>query len=241
MNIVLFQPGEWRQPLPRLDARAAHLVDILKLVPGDRFAAGEIGAWVGTLEYVSHANGVLEMANPIWDSLPPPLGRVHLLIGTPRPPTARRLLNDLTTLGSAELHFVATDLGDKSYLQSTLWKGEYFKNLWEGAAQARTTLVPRIELHTGLRRTLVALEERTTGPKIWFDEGGTPWDRHPAHESASSGALWLALGPERGWSAAERGLFADQGWQLAGLGERVLRTETACSLALGIAMLKGWG
>ena len=38
----------------------------------------------------------------------------------------------------------------------------------------------------------------------------------------------------------ERTLLTDQGWTLAGLGPRVLRTETACALAIGIATLKGW-
>jgi len=165
---------------------------------------------------------------------------VRLLIGTPRPPTARRLLKDLTTLGACELHFVATDLGDKAYLQSTLWDGEFRKNLWEGAAQTRTTLLPKVERHTGLRKALTAVEAEGPSARVWFDEGGAPWDGHPVHEQAASGALWLALGPERGWSAAERTLLQDRGWAIAGLGPRTLRTENACGLALGLAVLKGW-
>jgi 16S rRNA (uracil1498-N3)-methyltransferase len=104
-------------------------------------------------------------------------------------------------------------------------------------AQARTTLLPRVERHHSLRRALTAAESQA---RISFDEGGVPWDTHPIHAASPSGTLWLALGPERGWSPAERALLAEQGWQPAGLGPRTLRTETACALALGIAVLKGW-
>jgi RsmE family RNA methyltransferase len=237
MNIVLFEQEEWLKPLPAADGRAVHLVDILKLTPGDRFAAGEVGGRVGSLAFQGFQGSNLVFSHPEWTAEPPPFSRVRVLIGTPRPPTARRLMKDLTTLGVAELHFVATDLGDKSYLQSTLWDEEYRKYLKEGAAQTRSTLLPKVERHPSLRRAITATEG---GTRVWFDEGGAPWDAHPAHAGAESGSLWLALGPERGWSAAERTLLADQGWSLAGLGSRVLRTETACALALGIAVLKGW-
>lgn len=240
MNLVLFDPGEWRRPLDRTDVRAVHLLTILKLAPGDRFAAGEVGGPVGSLRLAAVSEASLAFDEDQWEGPPPPSSRVRLLIGTPRPPTARRLLKDLTTIGAAELHFVATDLGDKSYLQSTLWKGEHLEALREGAAQTRTTLLPTVILHPSLGKALYALAE-APGPKVVFDEGGVAWDRHPAHEAAPSGSpLWLALGPERGWSAAERQKFADRGWTIGGLGPRTLRTETACALALGVAVLKGW-
>jgi len=241
MNIVLFEPGEWTHPLPADDARAVHLLEILKLSPGDQFAAGEVGAQVGTLAFQGFQGKDLIFSHPEWTTPPPPFSRVRLLIGTPRPPTARRLLKDLTTMGAAELHFAATDLGDKSYLQSTLWDGEFRKNLKEGAAQTRSTLLPRVERHPSLRKALVAIDAEGPSTRVWFDEGGPSWDQHAAHDAAEGGGvLWLALGPERGWSAPERALLADQGWSLAGLGPRVLRTETACAVAQGVALLKGW-
>ena len=45
----------------------------------------------------------------------------------------------------------------------------------------------------------------------------------------------IALGPERGWSAAERSLLRAGGFELAHLGARVLRTETAAVAAISIA------
>jgi 16S rRNA (uracil1498-N3)-methyltransferase len=46
----------------------------------------------------------------------------------------------------------------------------------------------------------------------------------------------IALGAERGWSGAERQLLRQNQFVLANLGQRVLRTETACIAA--IALLK---
>ena len=241
MNIVLFEPDEWSVPLASTDVRAVHLLEILKLSPGDRFAAGEVGGPVGTLAFQGYQGSDLVFANPDWNHPAPQPSRVKILVGTPRPPTARRLLKDLTTLGAAEIHFMATELGDKAYLQSTLWTGDEFrKNLLEGAAQARTTLLPRVERHTGLRKALAAIEADGPATRVWFDEGGIPWDQHQVHANLAEGTLWLALGPERGWSPTERALLADKGWSVSGLGPRVLRTETACAVALGLAVLKGW-
>ncbi|MCK5199364.1 MAG: RNA methyltransferase, partial [Spirochaetales bacterium] len=45
----------------------------------------------------------------------------------------------------------------------------------------------------------------------------------------------LAIGSERGWSERERKLFKKHGFVFAGLGSRVLRTETACTA--GITLL----
>jgi RsmE family RNA methyltransferase len=48
----------------------------------------------------------------------------------------------------------------------------------------------------------------------------------------------LAFGPERGWSAAERGLFRRHAFTFAHLGPRVLRTETATLAALALIRAK---
>ncbi len=47
--------------------------------------------------------------------------------------------------------------------------------------------------------------------------------------------LALAFGPERGWSGPERALLRAAGFELAHLGPRVLRTETAVVAAVSVA------
>ena len=47
--------------------------------------------------------------------------------------------------------------------------------------------------------------------------------------------MLLAIGPEGGWNAFELGLLAAHGFQPAGMGQRTLRTDTACIALLSIA------
>jgi RsmE family RNA methyltransferase len=46
----------------------------------------------------------------------------------------------------------------------------------------------------------------------------------------------LAIGPERGWTDAERESLRNAGFELVHLGPRILRTETAC--IAGLVLLK---
>jgi 16S rRNA (uracil1498-N3)-methyltransferase len=47
-------------------------------------------------------------------------------------------------------------------------------------------------------------------------------------------ALWLACGPEGGWSDGEEAEAELQGWIPVGLGPRILRSSTAAVTALGL-------
>jgi RsmE family RNA methyltransferase len=59
--------------------------------------------------------------------------------------------------------------------------------------------------------------------------------------SPSAPAVVLALGSERGWVGAERDMLRANGFALAHLGSRVLRTETACIAAIAIVKSTlGW-
>jgi RsmE family RNA methyltransferase len=234
MNLVLFEPGELPGVFDLRDPRVVHLREILKLVPGDRFLAGEVDGNKGTAALVSVAGSKVVLGEEDLTEEAPPLLDIRLVIGTPRPPTARRLLKDLTTLGACELHFVATDLGEKSYLQSNLWKGDWRAALKEGAAQNRSTRLPHVERHERLGSLLKRIP---AGRLICFQEQAPLWNsNHPL--LLQQGPLWLAVGPERGWSEREKLEFASSNWSLASLGGSVLRTETACCLALGIAALE---
>ena len=59
-------------------------------------------------------------------------------------------------------------------------------------------------------------------------------------QSRSPERITLAVGSERGWTGAERDLLRENGYTLAALGERVLRTETA-SIAGTALCLAGMG
>ena len=60
-------------------------------------------------------------------------------------------------------------------------------------------------------------------------------DKKSSFEMRPAAAVVLAVGSERGWTAAERDVLRRDGFVLAGLGRRVLRTETAAIAALALA------
>ena len=55
-------------------------------------------------------------------------------------------------------------------------------------------------------------------------------------ESQTAREVWLAIGPEGGWADDEMELASNAGWQVVGLGRRLLRTETA-AIALAARFL----
>jgi 16S rRNA (uracil1498-N3)-methyltransferase len=55
-------------------------------------------------------------------------------------------------------------------------------------------------------------------------------------ESRTAGEVWLAVGPEGGWTDDEIEVAIRAGWQVVGLGRRLLRTETA-AIALAAQFL----
>jgi RsmE family RNA methyltransferase len=161
------------------------------------------------------------------------------LIGLPRPQTARDILRDATTLGVTAMHFVRTDRGEASYGQSSLWhSGEWESCLVTGAAQAFCTHLPEVTHGRDLAAVISGLGMGSSRLALDNYEASAPLADIPL---AGTGSVMLAIGPERGWSEAERTLLREQKFTLVHLGARVLRAETACTAAIAIIKAKcGW-
>lgn len=239
MNLILFDTAETTAPLPRADPRAAHLLNVLRRREGDSFDAGLVNGprGKGTLAAIGHDALTLNFS---WGPAPPPPEPITLLIGLPRPQTARDILRDVTSLGVGALNFVTTEKSDPSYAQSTLWSsGEWRRHLLTGAAQAFETRLPSLTHGQTLRAAIAALP--SSGVRLALDnyEASAPLSKYPLLAEKKSGAhVTLACGPERGWSTADREALRTSGFTLVQLGARVLRTETACIAALALVRAK---
>lgn len=232
MNLLLFTADDIARPLPPGDARAIHLLEVLRRRPGDSFDAGLVNGPRGRGTLVSIATGHLELAFT-WGEPPPPADPVTLIIALPRPQTARDILRDATTLGVASMHFVATQKSDANYARSTLWdSGEWRRHLLTGAAQAFDTRVPAVTHGVPLADTLAALPAGCNRIALDNYEAAAPLATCFA---SGNSPLFLAFGPERGWGPADRALLRSHGFTLAHLGTRVLRLETAVVAALTLA------
>jgi RsmE family RNA methyltransferase len=242
VNLILFEADEIAHPLPRSDPRAEHLLHVLGRRAGDTFDAGLINGprGKGTLGAIDTAALTLSFA---WGPDPPPLPPIVLIIGLPRPQTARDILRDATSLGVAAMHFVTVDKGEPSYGRSTLWtNAEWRRHLILGAAQAFDTRLPEVTHGRSLLEVMGRLSDRAVRVALDHYEAETAFTRCRLTEDTATftpSELVLAFGPERGWSNAERAALRGAGFTLAHLGSRVLRTETAvaATLALGRARL----
>ena len=232
MNLLLFEAEETSRPLPCADPRAVHLLTVLRRRAGDTFDAGLVNGprGKGTLAVVGPEALTLTFA---WGATPPPLDPITLLVGLPRPQTARDILRDGTTLGVAAMHFVRTEKGEGSYAHSTLWStGEWRRLLVAGAEQAFDTRLPEVTWDRSLLEEIGRLTPGVARIALDHYEASTALSAH--RPAAGAGAVVLAFGPERGWSNAERAALRGAGFVLAHLGQRVLRTETAVTAAVAL-------
>ncbi|MGE3982761.1 MAG: 16S rRNA (uracil(1498)-N(3))-methyltransferase, partial [Dehalococcoidia bacterium] len=102
---------------------------MLRLSEGDSFLAGIVDGLIGraTLRSID-AEALAIDFEPERES--PPLDPITLIVGLPRPQTAKKVLHEATAMGVQRIHFVRSDLGERSYAHSPLWKaGEYRRHL----------------------------------------------------------------------------------------------------------------
>ncbi|MBN1648494.1 MAG: RNA methyltransferase [Spirochaetales bacterium] len=230
MNIVLFEKEELTAMIPASDYRCRHIREVLKLSEGDLFRAGIIGGMKGKARLLRLNSAGMELSfeaetNGMY-SIP-----VELLIGHPRPPAVKRILKDATSAGVRSITFFIAGNSEKSYLKSSLWgDGEYRKALREGAEQGGHCFLPDVQVCSSLdwffRKNNPDCER-----KIAFEFSANRVFPLDALEGRS---FLLAVGPERGWTALELEMLSAGGFQFSGLGDTILRTETACTSALAI-------
>ena len=135
--------------------------------------------------------------------------------------------------------------------------------LLEGTVQAASTHVPKPYVYPSLSACLDAMEtmslsgltRQSFGQKIPAQAGtdasqkSAPLklalDNVDPKESLSAflsqtppkgRQVLAAIGSERGWSPAERSLLEARGFVRLGMGSRVMRTETACTVSASIIL-----
>ena len=131
-----------------------------------------------------------------------------------------------------------TDLGEKSYMQSNLVeRGSAYQMLLDGTVQAGSTHVPELCLYKTLDQCLQAVGNK--GLLLALDNVNPSARLADAVKSSGldkSSPVIAAIGSERGWTDRERRLLEEQGFVRCGMGERIMRTETAATVAGSIIL-----
>jgi RsmE family RNA methyltransferase len=111
--------------------------------------------------------------------------------------------------------------------------------LLDGLAQARDTRLPRVSVHRSFRKLVEdELPSLVQGAIRLVADVGVEYAAPPLR-AACAGAgpddrVLVAIGPEGGWVDFERGLLTANGFRPVSLGPRVLRSDIACVVALGL-------
>lgn len=252
MNICLFSSDEIEKPLSVKDERGQHIVKILHKQAGDTFTAGIIGGKAGIAKIsVIKDENIYFTFEPLSDGKP--LYNLKMIIGFPRPIQLKRLLRDIAALGVKEVHLTGTELGEKSYMQSTLVeKGSAYKMLLDGTVQAGSTHVPELFLHKTLKECLAYLEDNANkdhshhilrlaldnvNPKCSLQQAMKDLPCMECKTPCDEGKMvFAAIGSERGWTDKERALLEENGYIRSGMGQRIMRTETAATVAGSIIL-----
>lgn len=247
MNICLFEENEINKPLILEDERCIHLLKILHKKEGDTFTSGIIGGKSGIskiLKIVLSTQNNSEKPGLYFDFTPLSEGKIlnplKMIIGFPRPIQLKRLLRDVAALGVCEVHLCGTELGEKSYMQSTLVeKGNAYKMLLDGTVQAGSTHVPKLFLYKSLVECLDSIDDNINGKilKLALDNVNPLSSLNDAVKNGFDFTV-AAIGSERGWTDKERNLLEQRNYLRCGMGERIMRTETASTVAASIILNK---
>jgi RsmE family RNA methyltransferase len=236
VNLVLITADEAKAGLPADDPRARHLRETVGLAVGGSFHVGIENGLRG-IATITALDPRLAFA-VVWERSPQARLPLTVLIGLPRPQTAKKVLHDLASLGAARIVFFEAVKGDPGYVASSLWKDvEWRGHVLKGTEQACSTLVPEVTRVASLAEALAGLDAAAW--KLALD----PYEATGAPElAAPATAAVLALGPERGFAEAERSALRKAGFAFAHLGDRILRVEAAALVggALMLAQLGVW-
>ena len=165
-----------------------------------------------------------------------PRSNTHLIVAVPRPQSVKKLIQVGCAMGLSSLTFIRAANIVKSYLQSkSLTPANIQGEVIKGLEQANDSVPPEIRL---LDRS-----PRSIGEAFPAEFANATLILADTHEPAAcdvsgvclvhpANAVYLAIGPETGWTPAEVGDFKRLGFQVVTLGLRMLRVEVAATVLI---------
>ena len=215
------------------DRRARHIRTVLRAQPGDLLRVGRVNGLAGSAKLLSDDGQGVVLDTRLDQPAPEPW--IDLILAMPRPKVMHRLWADLATVGFARIFIVNAAKVERYYFDSH-WLDEatWRPLLIEGLEQAGATRLPDVQVRRALRPFV---EDEI--PSLYPDSA--KWIAHPRIHDApprevsvqGGGRPVVAVGPEGGWTDFELGLFFKAGFQPLSLGDRALRSDTACIAIAG--------
>ena len=230
MNLILLEDHDRRDGscVTLADARATHLLKVLRVTPGQTVRVGRIDGpfGTGTVETVADGNVTMRC---VFEQDTPPRPRVDVLLALPRPKVLRRLWAQLAALGVGQIVLTNASRVERDYFDTHVVTETCYRPLFiEGLQQARDTRLPQVSIHRQFR---ILVEDHLddlfpTGVRLVADPSGSASIASALADRDER--VLLAIGPEGGWNEFELNLLGAHGFTRVGLGRRTLRVDTAC-------------
>ncbi len=209
---------------------AHHLTRVLRVEEGQKFEITDNErAWLASVETARKDLVRFQVIEEI--AAGPELPDVTLFLALIKFERFEWAVEKATELGVTRIVPVEANRSEHGLFAGAQKRAERWKRIArEASEQSRRLRAPEI---AGPMRLAEAVAEPRTH-RIWLDEqpGAKPllsaFSLRPADSTA------LLIGPEGGWTDAERDLFATAGWTAASLGASILRAETAVCAALAV-------
>ncbi len=245
MNRILFKVDEVSADgrMVLVGGRADHIRNVLRSSLHDTVRVGILNGPCGEGEILALTEASVELACR-FESEPPEVPPVDLLLALPRPKVMKRLWAPLASLGVGRIIITNAARVERNYFD-THWvdSATYDPLLVEGLQQGGATRLPTV---TVARRFRPLIEDQ-------LDELCPNTKRLVAHpyDTASLATelaaepdrrILLAVGPEGGWVPFELDLMQSGGFHAVSLPFGSLRTDVACIALLAVvAALRGEG
>ncbi len=227
MNLILLFPSDFLDGVNRVrltGRRYQHICEIHRVQIGKQLCVGLVDGKIGIGTVVSLADDNLEM-DVVLDAPAPPAVPVTLVLALPRPNVLKRVLIAVSSLGIKKIVIINSKRVEKSFWLSPVLKEENIRaQLVLGLEQAKDTLMPEVMLRP-LFKPFVEDELSSLA------NGSLALVAHPGAEEECPrgvhGPVTMIIGPEGGFIPYEIAKLEACGFKPVGLGDRILRVETA--------------
>ena len=210
---------------------ARHLTRVLRVEPGQRFEISDNRhAYLAEIAEARGERVVFHVLEPI-PAAPLPV-RILLCAAIVKFDRFEWMVEKATELGVDRILPVEATRTEKGLFDAARKRSERWARIArESSQQSRRVQVPEILAAVRFARCL----EETADHRFFLDEAAAlPLLR--AIPAPRSGTVALLIGPEGGWTDAERGLALAACWLPVSLGPLVLRAETAASAAIAVVV-----
>lgn len=226
--------------LPLDPPKSHYLVHVLRMAEGARLLVfnGADGEWRAAIKLDRRQQASLVIEEQTRPQEPRP--DLHYLFAPLKQARLDYMVQKAVELGVGRLRPVLTQHVQVNKLNRERMEA----NAIEAAEQCGVLALPRIDDPVPLGETIDRWAAREAGRRIVFcDEGDETADAVHALGAIGPGPLAVLIGPEGGFSEAERHMLRGRAYvRPISLGPRILRADTAAVAALSLvqAMLGDW-